>query len=470
MKKIILFWFIVFICFPSIQSQPNENLTNNQKALLSKAFRYEKNGWIYIHIEGSPEVRGFQHGYLLAIEIKEALRVMKRIWEYKTSLEWSWLIEKASEMFVPRIDPENRAEINAIVEGMRAHNVRTTSDELIAYNGWKELLWQWWPTIKDTISPNTSSPVQESCSAFIATGNMTADGQIIMAHNTWDEFSIPQNNIIIDIQPANGYRIFMQTAPGLIHSTTDFFITSAGIVGTETTIDAFFPFDPKGIPEFVRVRRAMQDASTIEEWCEIMKKDNNGGYANSWLLGDIKTNEIARLELGLHYFGYEKKKDGYFTGSNIAENMTILRRETRIDEQNIKLPNVARRVRWKQLMNEYMGRIDIETSKTMISDHFDTYLNIFNPDFRTICGHGELDNMANSIYNPFFPCGAYDGKIVNSTMAKDMTFIARWGSPCGRPFNSEKFLVDHPQYDWMNGLLKNRPTQPWTTFKAGENK
>jgi hypothetical protein len=33
------------------------------------------------------------------------------------------------------------------------------------------------------------------------------------------------------------------------------------------------------------MRRATQDASTIDEWCQIMKKGNNGGYANAWLLG-----------------------------------------------------------------------------------------------------------------------------------------------------------------------------------------
>ena len=28
---------------------------------------------------------------------------------------------------------------------------------------------------------------------------------------------------------------------------------------------------------------------------------NNGGYANDWLIGDRKTGEIARLELGLKH-------------------------------------------------------------------------------------------------------------------------------------------------------------------------
>ena len=43
----------------------------------------------------------------------------------------------------------------------------------------------------------------------------------------------------------------------------------------------------------------MQYADSIDEWAEIMVKNNSGAYANSWLLGDIRTGEIARLELGL---------------------------------------------------------------------------------------------------------------------------------------------------------------------------
>ena len=90
----------------------------------------------------------------------------------------------------------------------------------------------------------------------------------------------------------------MQTSPGWIHSGTDFFITDAGLVGSETTIGGFHGFSEWGIPEFVRMRRATQDAGNIDEWCEIMKKGNNGGYANAWLLGDVNTREIARLGAG----------------------------------------------------------------------------------------------------------------------------------------------------------------------------
>jgi hypothetical protein len=108
----------------------------------------------------------------------------------------------------------------------------------------------------------------------------------------------------------------MQALPGLVHSGTDFFLTDAGVVGTETTIADFKGYDENGVPEFARFRRAMQDTSSIDEWCGIMKRGNNGGVANSWLLGDVKTGEIARLELGLKHVGFERTRDGVFTGSN----------------------------------------------------------------------------------------------------------------------------------------------------------
>jgi hypothetical protein len=53
-------------------------------------------------------------------------------------------------------------------------------------------------------------------------------------------------------------------------------------------------------------------------------------------------------------------------------------------------------------------------------------------------------------------------------MAKKMSFAARWGSACGAAFDAGQFLREHPQFDWMSGILKSRPSEPWTVFTAGE--
>ncbi|MGD0037819.1 MAG: C45 family peptidase [Bacteroidota bacterium] len=469
MKKQLILFCLFILLFPDfLYTQTTTPLTQQQKSWLSKANRHEKNGWIYLHIEGTPEERGFQHGYLLAKEIKEAIRELSVGWKYRSALEWQWLVKEAGNIFTAKIDTENLAEIDGIVEGMNAAGDSTTRDEIVAYNGFMELMWYWWPTVKNKISPNSPEPKKQSCSSFIATGSMTADGDIVLGHNTMGGYLPPHCNIILDILPDKGHRIIMQSLAGFIHSGTDFFVTSAGLVGSETTISGFFVFDEKGVPEFARMRHATQYSSSIDEWCEIMKKENNGGYANAWLIGDINTNEIARLELGLKYVGFEKKKDGYFVGSNVAEDLRILRFETKIRETNIKLSPIARRVRWKQLMKKYKGKINLELAKKFESDHYDTYLKKYIPGMRSLCAHEDLDPQFSADEVPFAPAGTVDGKVVDSKMAKKMSFLARWSSACGKAFNARKFLEAHPQFEWMTDLLKDRPTQPWTEFKAGE--
>jgi len=121
-------------------------------------------------------------------------------------------------------------------------------------------------------------------------------------------------------------------------------------------------------------------------------------------------------------------------------------------------------------MKKYEGKIDLKLAKAFEADHYDTYLKKNNPGGRTLCGHWEIDAQPFGPSIPFSPEGTLDGKVVDATMAKQMSFVARWGSACGRAFDGEKFLEEHPQYDWMTGLLKSRPTQPWTTFRAGELK
>ncbi len=450
-------------------SQAAAPLTQEQKTWLARAERHDKSGWVYLHIEGQPQERGFQHGYLLAKETSEAILIARREWEHDTAMDWSWLVAKAKAMFAGKIDEENLAEMGGIAEGMSAARVPTTRDEIVAYNGAGELGFYWWPTVKDKIDGKTESD-RQACSALIATGSMTADGGIVLGHNTMFPYVESFWRLILDVQPAKGHRILMQSAPGMIQSGTDFFITDAGLVGAETTISGFKGFDEKGIPEFVRMRRATQDAAGIDQWCAIMKAGNNGGYANSWLLGDINTGEIARLELGWKHVGFEKKKDGYFVGSNVVEDPKILRFETSVNEADIRLSAVARRERWKQLMGQHKGKIDVELAKALLADHYDVYLQKDVPDNRTLCSHSDLDREPFGSKVPFSPWGTLDGKVVDTKMARQMSFAARWGSACGMGFDAGKFLEAHPQYDWMQGILKSRPSQPWTVFSAGERK
>jgi hypothetical protein len=152
-------------------------------------------------------------------------------------------------------------------------------------------------------------------------------------------------------------------------------------------------WDPKGAPEFVRARKAMQYSRSIDDFARIMTLGNNGGYANNWLVADRRSNEIASLELGLKNVILRRTTDGCFVGANFPVDEKLAREETDFAMQDLGLSANARRVRWEQLTAEYKGRIDLEVGKRFLSDHFDSFEKKDEPNERTLCGQ----------YRPFAP-------------------------------------------------------------------
>ena len=210
---------------------------------------------------------------------------------------------------------------------------------------------------------------------FIACGDYTEDGKIVVAHNSFEDFLSGQYiNVVLDIQPSEGNRIIMQTSPGWIYSGTDFFITSKGIIGTETTIGGFNTYE-NNIPIEYRARKAMQYGNSLDEYVKIFLDGNSGDYANSWLFGDIESNEILRLELGLKYHSVDRTKNGYYIGFNATYDPQIRNIEcVNSGFYDIRRHQGARRVRLTELMDEYKGKINIDIAKKIISDHYDVYL------------------------------------------------------------------------------------------------
>ncbi len=205
-------------------------------------------------------------------------------------------------MLWPHIEKEYREELQGIVDGARAHGVQLDLDDIVALNAFEEVpdYYVPWLDLKHHAAnaPHLVSP--GNCSAFVATGSYTRDGGIVMAHNNWTSYWMGERwRIIFDMVPPHGSRILMDGFPGVITSDDDFGVNSAGIMVTETTITQFNGFDPNAVPEFVRSRKALQYANSIDDYARMMIQNNNGGYANDWLIGDRKTGEIARLELGL---------------------------------------------------------------------------------------------------------------------------------------------------------------------------
>jgi len=440
---------------------------------IKNGISYDLNGWMYISVAGSPHERGFAYGYLCAKYFKKIQEMLTFFFYESYGITWTYLIEEINKSIKSKIINDFKEiydEMKGISDGCNFGKTTTTIDEIIAWNFYQSIPY-WISSINEFKSHFTKEGgSSDKCSAFIAVGDYTENGEIVVAHNSFSDFIDGQySNIILDIKPKNGNRIIMQTSPCWVWSGTDFFITSKGIIGTETTIGGFIPYE-NNYPIFTRIRQAMQYGSNLDDYVKILINGNSGDYANSWLFGDINTNEIMRIELGLKYNNVERTKNGYFIGFNAAYDPRIRNLEcVNSGFDDIRRHQGARRVRIDDLMIKNKGKININIAKDIISDHYDIYLNKENnPCSRTVCSHYELDAreyMSQSDRpKPFSPHGALDGIVCDSTLAKQMSFIARFGNSCGTEFIAHNFCEKHRQWKYLEPYLNDRVSQPWTKF------
>src|ERR1700730_2282016 len=271
------------------------------------AYRYPTGGWIYLHIEGKPFERGYQHGHLMA---KEVVQYMERCAADLDSRgkKQSWDLSRttANALFLRGFDQEILEEMKGIAEGAsdggakwdgrRIDLIDIVGDNTAVELGELRSALPVTPTGLEGL--HLESPayfdrkrdvsIVERCSAFAATGKATRDGRMVIAHITmWPLTLAEQTNVMLDIQPTTGHRLLMQSYPGGIESGTDWYQNDAGLVLTETTIRQT-RFNPQGTPVAFRARQAVQYASNIDEMVKILGTQNNGLYTNEWLMGDAK--------------------------------------------------------------------------------------------------------------------------------------------------------------------------------------
>ncbi|MGO9863820.1 MAG: C45 family autoproteolytic acyltransferase/hydolase [Terriglobales bacterium] len=348
------------------------------------AYRYPAAGWIYLHIEGGPYERGYQHGHLMAKEIPEylercaALLGSKEHWiDYRTTV---------NALFLRGFDQEILEEMRGIADGASDGGARwqarridlidvavaNTTVELGELEGALQTTATGLEGLdlkKPAYADGGHDSVMEHCSAFAATGPATRDGRMVIGHVTWWPLTLAeQTNVMLDIQPASGHRMLIQSYPGGIESGTDWYQNDAGIVLTETTIEQT-PFNIQGTPVAFRARAAIQYSSNIDEVVEHLGTHNNGLYTNEWIVGDAKTNEIAVFDLGTqHTRLWRSSKNewfgdtpGFYWGDNNAKDLTV-RLEDYPDpnEDAGYIPYVPyqRDLAWQELYRKYRGQID----------------------------------------------------------------------------------------------------------------
>jgi hypothetical protein len=395
--------FAVFLCssaavaddvFTAARELPTKPFTPDPSSVerFGPAYRYPQAGWTVVHIEGEPYERGYQYGRLMAAEIVVYLGTIGEQYGPKEPKEaYKTLRMFADALFLRQYHPEFLEEMKGIVDGANAAGAKFDGRvldlvDLVVLNSEIEIAFldgavAATPTgleRKSFKEPQYDRPKvikKDRCSAFAATGPATADGKIVFGHITmWGLLQASHYNVWLDVKPAKGHRVVMQTYAGGIMSGMDYYLSDSGMLLAETTIEQT-PFNPKGESLVSRCRRAMQYGNSIDDVVKILSTDNNGLYTNEWLIGDTKTNEIAMFELGTNASKLWRSSrnewlagaEGFYWGCNNTKDLKV-RLETKADLAEGRPTSMVfrpseRDCKWLELYRKHKGKIDASFGK-----------------------------------------------------------------------------------------------------------
>jgi hypothetical protein len=389
------------------------------------AFRYEDKGWIFVHIEGKPYQRGVQLGSLLSEEIKMFIEKLSINYGGSDPQKgWNTMRFETDAMFLRKYDAEYLEEMKGIADGAAKNGAKVYDRvidllDIVTINSSIDLDY-----VHDAmnITPNPLTGKSfladedelnlkerlHKCSSFLANNSATKDkgivfGQLFM----WNGYTGYHWNVFVDVIPSEGNRLVYETFPGGIHSGADFYINSAGIMMGETTVQQT-PYNPDGIPQSNRIRKAAQYANNIDDVVRIMTTKNNGMYTNDWLIGDVKKNEIAILLLGTNKWKlwrssnnewYNDAKDFYWSDNN----------------------NKDLEVRKEYIQNSDEAPADI-IFRPVNRDI--TFWNFYQQNKGSIDQDAAVNLLSSSPINRPHAC---DGKVTTSEMASQLMFMAHSG-------------------------------------------
>ena len=377
MKKItsLFFVFILTLSTVSYIGDPVDGteitrITNPEK--FENGYRYNIQGWIYLHIEGKPYDRGYQHGYLLADEIVDHITRWSNIihnsaknskkpvdidspeYQEMSNDWWESCRSAIKKIYWDRTPQEYQDEIKGIADGVTARDGKVFDRDVdyidvLAINQMYEYMTRQGNRIKGfhpirdllhigkILRPtalsqdeknyvnnfNTSVIEPYHCNAFIATGDATTDGQIVASQDVrcggwWFPYYVAQRwNVIIDIVPEKGNRLMMASSPGYIWSDENYYQNEEGIVILETTCYQGF-WKNTGYSMAIRTRRAIQYSKTLDQAIDYLMEGNDGLWTGAYLLGDTETGEIARFDLALYHYEIWRTFNGFYWAANNA--------------------------------------------------------------------------------------------------------------------------------------------------------
>jgi len=411
----------------------------------------EKRGADYLlHLSGTPYVMGYQHGRLMAEEIKNgtvpvfadpishnASFADKPAWMKKLLLTYLELtVYGPIERNTPR---EYLEEIRGIADG-----AGLDFKEVFIANFLSDLTMAMTPGVLTKKAQELG--IEPECSAFVAAGDAAEGGRLIVGRNTdysgqgrWMDYQT-----IFFYRPKDALSYVNIGTAGLIKANSA--MNEAGIVVSGHFM-AFEGADPAGLSFTVLENEIMRKARTLDEAIGLLKDARRGG-AFGLIVADGAGRTAAVVESTPDRLGVRPMENGSIILTNFATT-DELKPVDLLLRYNVLLRNVMGRYgRLEQLIERHRGAITPARAAAFMSDHIDVITGTERGTGITVCSD---NNVTSAVFAPesglLWVAGGGEPACINDYVGYDVSSELK-----GIPGNPMPAVITG--YAWENSARK----------------
>lgn len=328
--------------------------------VIANSYLTTRQGIYTMSLKGGPFERGYCNAILTEdILLQQEQSLFNTVRQFIRSKTALWLLHKyitiRNRNLPQYIRPEYQLEIHGITSGYQDFFPQFGSlyYRLLSYHAAHD------------ISHAVMDNPLVGCTSFAAWSGATINGHLILGRNF--DFNagecFDKNKIVIYVQPNEGLSFISVAWPGMIGVVSG--MNEAKIA---VTINAGQSESRRniGTPVSLVIREVLQYCRTIEQAVDLIK-NSYVFVADSYLIADGKTGLAIIVEKTPTKTAVVKPTKDYLVCAN-----HFLSTELKHDPVNLKYmeqgTTVQRYDRMEQLLNSYYGKLDIETTASILRD------------------------------------------------------------------------------------------------------
>jgi len=294
--------------------------------------RQRLNGYLVLHLQGTPEQMGRQHGLLLRREVQRMIRDLLLEGEAATPEQHTKLVQGA--MVMERyLEPEFRAELRALAAAAEVEYADLVLAQLFGDVQRAQRAGQHRSTPSDrgtSVPPMDGTFTGEDagatgrrpwqCTSFAVFGPATRTGECMVGRNMdfWDHGVSEWGGVLIHYRPDRGLPFMTTSWAGIINGWTA--MNTAGIVSANNS-----SFDGKsdsleGLSTCFMVRKVAQYAHSVDEGVRIVETTPRACGTNLIIAGGTPP-DAAICEFDHEAVAVRRARDGWVAADNSFEEL-----------------------------------------------------------------------------------------------------------------------------------------------------